>query len=211
MRGSRSLASATVALGLLTTACTTPSVFRTATTVDEGEFEPSLEISGLLAVVDRSPIPYLAFSLRYGVSDRVDIGGHLGAFDGGLSVGIRLSEIDAPVIVTLAPRVGWAGHWGHLRVPVLVGLRLPSGTEFVFTAQAYGEVGEPALGEPTVSFSLGAAAGVSLELGPVRLLPELSVIAPVYGLLWAQSDEIGNPAFFRQRTVVFQAGVAMSW
>lgn len=173
-------------LGLftMTTGCASTGMART---LDEGELQMSLTPGKHYSLEGSGSKPQMEVGLRYGATDRVDVGVRLFPF--GLTMDTRIAlakspTLDSGVDVTLAPSatMGLYGSGGYfsfpsvrtaLEMPVLVGLNLGRGTQFVVGPRvAY----VPPKSDEEGRVLMGTSVGLALPLMTnVRVVPEVTV------------------------------------
>ncbi len=180
-------------LGLLTaaglaTGCMTTTMHR-AQSLGAGNYEVSIEpgISGVgLGVtdgsIDRATVPTFWVTGRYGVTDRIDVGGRLGSGLFELHTSFMLTNPDADVRVALSPygtplffSVGGLGAGAVLlNVPVLIGIPVgeseltlgPGLRTTTLFAGGAGTGGAGTIVEPTISVGFSAQLGDTFRLHP---------------------------------------------
>lgn len=178
-----------IALGL--TGCASLSSVQSADTLGAGRvqvaLEPKVQAAGRLRPARGAAYPHLDVAVRWGVTERVDVGFRVGQSLLELQAKLLLTTPGAPgPLVSVAPSVGgfllvgdgWAGPALTLAVPLLVGLPVGGG-ELVLGPRlqqwlAVGPQGPAWLAGP--GLSLGYLARLTPELA---LLPEVAVVAPL--------------------------------
>lgn len=204
------LRSAIVALAALS-GCATIGTAQPASTLGKGNVVGGVEGS-LWGLVTADPrlqtrygvnvidgLPSVSGVLRFGVSDRVDLGFRAGLNGLELQSKFMFTEPGAKFIVSLAPQLqGFyfptvtssssmtVDHLGVLRVPlpVLFGVRLGN-HELVFGARLVNQLAmyRANASSSTVAqymFGLGASAGVALRFSErFMMIPEIAVQAPI--------------------------------
>lgn len=170
--------------------CSATGMVQTAQTLGKGAWEASIEPGIIGAIQFPPPGPVLNAALRYGVSDRVDIGARLGTSRFEFQSKFLLTAPENPSLaVALAPSFGLALDFAglgfipmvQLPVPLLIGLKfgqneLTIGPRLVNTLFFGPE--EPETGAVYVlsaATSLGFAAQVT---DTFRILPEFSLSLP---------------------------------
>lgn len=181
---------------LLLTGCPSISLLGHARTLDKGKTRFALGLSGVSDVVTRvtpntqrglipvAPQPELA--LAHGVHDRVELGGRL--WTSGLQFDSKFSVLrsapDRGFDLAIAPSVGvvyvpMQGYVPSIPVQVAVlGGYHAQGTHLVVGPRLLDRI---VFYQGAINtFWLGGSVGVSLAVTPfIRLMPELSVLAPV--------------------------------
>jgi hypothetical protein len=183
-------------LALMAAACA-PATVQTARTNGQGNFQFAVEpgVLGAAAAGGSAVGPSLNLAGRYGVSDRVDVGGRLGTSLYEVQVKAMLSDPSATdsMAVSIAPSttmiaggIGGVGAF-YLRehVPVLFGLPTGGGSEFTFGPSAtINFVGAGAGGNAAggLILGLGGQVGYAARLGDkFRLVPQFDLSVPVVG------------------------------
>lgn len=188
------LSVSTCALAL--SGCATIGTLQTAETNGAGQFQGAIEPAflGFAGDAGGGGFGYFNVSGRYGVNDRVDIGGRFGTSGIELTTKFMLTDPsnDGGTIVSIAPSGGGfflalggsgAGVF-NFQVPVIFGI--PVGEhQFVVAPKLHTIVaGSGGGGESATVFlgSLGSSIGFSAKVAPtVRLMPEFSFVVPVIG------------------------------
>lgn len=180
-------------VGLSALSACSVSAGQTARTAGRGNLQVGVE-AGVLGVLDDDGdhvvLPASDFALRYGVTDRVDIGGRAGSSSLELQTKFQLTGDDG-VIVSPAPSVqvvfvslGVLGGGGYVAVPIPVLVEVPIGE----SALVLGPRLEPALsfyregGETDrgVTLSGGGSVGYAVRVTDrIQLFPEVGVKAPI--------------------------------
>lgn len=139
--------------------------------------------------------PMVEGGVRVGASDHVELGARLG-FNGlgleGKFALVRSPTMDSGINLSLNPMVGFFGlsvgsaFIGNVsfQLPVLIGIDF-AGHELVFGPRIYDQLyfGGVSTGGTNSSallniLSAGGSIGVAFKVGPVRILPEVSVLVP---------------------------------
>jgi hypothetical protein len=199
-------------------ACLTSSIVQTAETAGKDNFQFSFEpgVIGAAGEGGTVALPSINLSARYGVSDRVDIGGRFGSSLLEASVKVMVTEPDADALqVSVAPHLGGffvagGGEGGGVfwfRVPVL--FDIPVGEHDVVlgpTARILG-VGTT---EGTVGiFELGTSVGFAARVGnAARIIPEFGVSFPLAGAA-AVGGETGSTTLGDGALFSFQIGIVL--
>jgi hypothetical protein len=141
--------------------------------------------------------PMVEGGIRVGASDHVELGARLG-FNGigleGKFAFLRSPTMDSGFNLSLAPQVGFFGigvgglFVGNVSVqlPLLMGLDF-AGHELVFGPKLHNQIyvvdvsATGTAGSAVVDLlSAGASVGIALQLGPIRMMPEVSFIVPFF-------------------------------
>lgn len=175
--------------------CASVGNVQRADTVGKGNFQAGIE-PGVQAIgtgASLAPYPHLDGSVRYGVTESVDLGLRAGwSFLEAQAKFLLTKPGDPKLAVSLAPTFGGlaladrTSGFGllHFAVPALIGIKfgpheLVLGPRlqgyYVFAGNTAGRVGGLVLAP-------GATVGIALGLGDrVTILPELGVAVPVLG------------------------------
>lgn len=207
------LAGALVALA----GCPSISTMGTARTIPEGTYQyyvaPGVSSLGDFSVGDEGApvsdrLPGLEMGARYGVSDRVEVGGKI--FPVGYEVSskiqvLRSRSADRGLDLAVAPALSlypWskgAFGWAHLSVPV--GFNAGGGNQLVLSPRGSALLVKSKDGTGKVFFA-GASMGFAFRVGGIRMLPELSALVPL-----SRSLPTDVEAKFALKGPVFQAGL----
>jgi len=178
-----------MALGL--SGCLTTGVVQTAETTGEGNFQFAIEpgVVGFAGGGDGLFGPSVNLSGRYGVSDRVDIGGRIGTTLIEGQVKVMLTEPDPDAVqVALAPHLGGLalGSDGEVaglfwtKVPLLVDI--PVGSSDLVLGPGIRILGAGIGGDFAGLMALSTSVGFAGRVGKrARLMPELGLEVPVFG------------------------------
>lgn len=190
---------------LVTSGCASTSTMGLARTLNKGAFQGwvAAEGGGIIAAgaspgspASGTGYPMVEGGVRVGASDHVELGARLG-FNGlgieGKFALLRSPTMDTGVNLSLNPMIGFFGialgslFGGNLsfQVPLLIGIDF-SGHELVFGPRIYDQIyfgGIAGTGTGTGSaainlLSAGGSVGIALKAGPLRILPEFSVLVP---------------------------------
>lgn len=204
------------------TGCITSSVVQTAETAGKDNFQFTFEpgVMGIAASGTSTTLPSFNIAARYGIDERVDIGGRFGT---------NLLEVNAKFMVTeVSPdelQIAVAPHLGGfalsadgatagivwLRVPVL--FDIPVGQSDVVigpTGRLITLFGGDGGGSGAVTiFDLGTSVGYAARVGNrARIIPEVGFGYPIVGAAAAGGDSafgaIGGGALFS-----FQVGIQL--
>jgi hypothetical protein len=173
-----------LALSLL--ACATIGTLQRAQTVGEGDFEWAIEPGywGVSSETTGVALPYGNIAARWGLTDRVDIGGRVGFAGTEFLAKARLTGDDAPVVVSVAPTVGglFAGGGGFINAQLPVIVDVPVGKNALVLAPKISTMTATVGGEYATLWSAGASMGYALRLSDtVTVLPEFARVWPVGG------------------------------
>lgn len=178
---------------LFLSGCATIGTVQTAETNGAGRFQGAIEPAyvGVVSAEGSGGLAYFNLSGRYGVSERVDIGGRLGTSGIELTAKFMLtdpSDLSGP-IVSIAPSAGGFFLTGgnasagifNVQVPVLIGF--PVGEHQFILGPKFHSIfaGAGSRGDRGGVFigSLGSSFGFSAKVGSqVRLLPEVAFVVP---------------------------------
>lgn len=183
-------------LALLAAACA-PATVQTARTNGQGNFQFGIEPGAAVGVGGGASVglPSVNFAGRYGVTDRIDVGGRLGTSAYEIQLKAMLTDPAATdsMAIAIAPSttvIGFGGggasvfYW-DTRVPLLLGLPTGGGSEFTFgpmlrpTLVGGGGGGASAGG---LLLSAGGQVGYAARLADnFRLVPQIDVSVPVVG------------------------------
>ncbi|MBN1204133.1 MAG: hypothetical protein JXB05_04320 [Myxococcaceae bacterium] len=210
-------------MSLLATGCASISHVQTADTLGQGNFQFALEPGAMgvasLADQDAKPIPHVDLAMRYGVTDRLDLGVRVGSSMVELQGKVLLTAPDDPdMAVSLAPSVmsmllRLAGlddlTYTNLALPVLVGFKMDGGSELVlgprvtltrFTTSA--EDGSANI------ISAGGSLGYALRVAEgLRVMPEVGILFPLVGVADTSSTGSTVSAGFNGGFVQFKLGL----
>jgi len=209
------LAAALVALA----GCPSISTMGTARTVPSGEYEYYVA-PGVVALSDFSvddagqpegaKVPSLEMGARYGVSERIEIGGKL--FPVGAEVNakfqlLRSKTTERGLDLALSPAISvypWSKGifgWTHLSVPV--GFNVGGGNQLVLAPRASGLLVTSKEGTGKVFFA-GATMGLAFKVGSgnLRILPEVAALVPL-----SRSLPTDVEAKFALKGPIFQGGI----
>ncbi|MFT3712112.1 MAG: hypothetical protein QM817_31095 [Archangium sp.] len=168
--------------------------------------------------------PMIEGGVRVGVSDHAELGARLGfsgiGLEGKFAI-LRSPTMDSGFNLSIAPQVGFFGlgvaglFAGNLsaQLPVLMGIDF-AGHELVFGPKLLNQlflVGiTTSSGTGTAAVDLlsaGASVGIALNVGPLRLMPEVSFVVPFFasgvvsGATGASAVGVGG--------FIFQAGLGV--
>lgn len=132
-------------------------------------------------------IPQGDLNIRYGLTDRMDVGARLfpvgGAVDGRFAL-LRAPSLQRGIDLTLAPLILYSRHgkggWGsepfmQLELPLLLGVNV-RGSQFVFGAKVGTYFGPEKLQSDSFSPTLGTSLGVAIPIVSwLRIMPEINV------------------------------------
>jgi hypothetical protein len=203
-----------IALFLL--ACATIGTLQRAQTVGAGDFEWAIEPGYWGASSEGTGVylPYGNIAARWGLTERVDIGGRVGFAGTEFLAKARLTPEDSPVVVAVAPTVGglFAGGGGIINAQVPLIVDVPIGENALVLAPKVSTMTAAAGGEYATLWSAGASVGYALRLNDtVTVLPEYARVWPVagtyVGTLGSEAQGVdGAPVSFHQATVAFVFG-----
>lgn len=203
---------------VLSVGCASISNVQMADTLGKGNFQVGIEpgVWGAASGQGTAFIPHVDGAVRFGVSDGVDLG---------VRAGFSLVEFqskflftkpgDRHLAISLAPTIGGfvggggtsSAAWLNIGVPLLIGIKLPGGSEFVIGPRLQNLVvwsssststNPAAIYGLAVGSSLGFAWRISDNFG---IMPEVSAVYPVVGA--------ANFAGLTQASSGFNAGLAI--
>ncbi len=219
MNGLRSALFALSALALA--GCPSISTMGTARTVPEGTYQYS--VAGGYAVMSETVVddegnpdsvsaPSFELGIRYGLSDRIEVGGKIfpvGAELGAKAQVLRSASTERGLDVAVAPSFsvypwskGVAG-WGNLSVPL--GFNVGGGNQLVLSPRGTMFLVTSEEGSGSV-FMAGGSMGFAVKLGTGRytILPEVSALVP-----FSKSLPTDVEAKFAFEGPLFQASVGV--
>lgn len=187
-------------LGIGSTGCMAIGAVQTAQTLGKGNYEVSIEPGVYGAAVGGSNTPFFNANVafRFGITDRVDLGGRVGTTLAEFQTKFLLSDPDNEnFALSLAPSVGGfaigtgVGSVGLLSipVPVLIGFKFgdheltlgPRIQNVIFFASADAGGSANASAGAYVLMA-GGSVGFAAQLGDrFRLLPEIAIATPLVG------------------------------
>jgi hypothetical protein len=218
MNGPRSALIALSAFALA--GCPSISTMGTARTIPEGTYQYS--VAGGYAVMsdtvvddegnpDSVSAPSLELGIRYGISDRIEVGGKI--FPVGAELGmkaqvLRSASTDRGLDLAVAPSLsvypwskGVAG-WGNLSIPL--GFNVGGGNQLVLSPRGTMFLVTSEEGSGSV-FMAGGSMGFAVKLKPgLTLLPEVSALVP-----FSQSLPTDVEAKFAFEGPLFQGSVGV--
>lgn len=173
------------------TGCVSLSTMQTASTVGAGKTEIALEPS--MTSIIGPFLPHANIAMRYGVTDRVDIGGRVGSSLFDLEAKFLLTDPASPSLaLSLAPTVGGflvgdgasAGGLVNITVPLLIGLKTGGGSELVLGPKlvdllAFAGAADGGLGGNILA--LGGTVGYAANFNGFKIIPEVAVAFPLLG------------------------------
>jgi hypothetical protein len=204
--------------GLALTGCASISNVQTADTLGKGGYQIGFE-PGVLGATSVGAVPHIDASMRYGVTDGIDIGARAGFSFLELQSKFLLTKPGDPnLAISLAPTVGGLVVGGaaadgssaagilNIGVPLLVGFKTKGGSEFVLGPRLQNWV--IFAGGSTTGGSSGSAAvyvlGGGLSVGFAArlsdsfiLMPEIAAVVPIIGGA-SVSGSSGGSAFLGQ-------------
>lgn len=209
--------------------CATFGTMQTASTIGQGKTRIALEPTmwGATGSGTGALVPNVAISARYGVSDRVDIGGRVGIPAPGFELTTKFlvtSPKAKTLAVSIAPSAGGfvltqgqgAGGVVFLQVPVLIGLKL--GTSELVIAPKIHDINVFGLASSSTSsgsasvnlFSVGASVGFSFALGRTfRIMPEVAFVKPVVESAKVSSGTDTLSQVYNSQVTLLQIGVSL--
>lgn len=165
----------------------TPVAFRPARTVQAGELEHTLGMTGFSSpgVYDkRIAVPGASYALRYGASSQVDLG--IGAATpGALTLDATVQLVRGSTLdLALGPSFAWDFFEGipAAGMPVFVDLNLGSAASFVAYAGPVAVLGYASSGDRSLGLLYQAGAGFDLRLrSGVSLRPHAGILDTLPG------------------------------
>lgn len=184
--------------GFIGTGCVSTSHVQTADTLGAGKSQFAVEPgAGAVAVFAESEgdsfyYPHVDLAYRYGVTDTLDLGVRFGSSALELQAKILLSDpADPDKAISLAPAAmgfffgedGASVNYVNLSLPVLIGFKTGSGSEFVLgpriNATSIKVAAGSGAGRANV-LSAGTSVGYALRVSDgFRLLPEVGILYPL--------------------------------
>lgn len=189
---------------MMSSGCVSLSSAQRADTLGRGHLQVGLEPT-ITAQPAAVLTPAVDLSVRYGVSERVDVGTRLGQSGLGLTVKVMITPRAWPVVLSVAPHVtgqlnvapnlAITGPIVQLGLPLLVGVRL--GTHQLVLGP---RIELLAAGGGRRVVAVGSSLGVALRLSSaVSVLPEVAATAPLLS-----AGESVDDAFARLNGVLMQ-------
>lgn len=197
----RSWTRAAIVVGSVAFLCGCPSVstMGMARTLDQGHGQLMMAAEAvdypLSTSVDGTPnryvLPQVELAGRYGLTDRLEIGGKAWLLGAGadLKIGVvRSEDMQRGVDVSIDPGISYLGiNIGEgdaslvtLTLPVLVGINFGGGHQLVLGPKVVASRAG-STGAFSTSASAGGSLGIAFKLMPnLRLLPEVAMTIPVY-------------------------------
>lgn len=190
-------------LALFATGCASTSTMGLARTLNKGAVQGWIAAEGGGIVVPSATpgggagtgYPMVEGGVRFGASDHVELGARLG-FNGltleGKFALLRSPTMDSGINLSLNPMAGFFGlsvgsaFIGNVafQLPLLIGIDF-AGHELVFGPRIYDQLYFGGLSSGTTSgsvalnlLSAGGSIGFAIKAGPIRILPEVSVLVP---------------------------------
>lgn len=210
----KNLVRLTPLLALFTGACVSIGTMQTAHTVGDGAVQFAVEPAweGVSSEGDSVRLPRLDFSVRHGLTDRIDIGGRIGASGLELTGKFQLTDpANRALVLALAPSVGGVAIGGasddssmaagllNISLPVLIGIGVgEKGSELVFGPKLIDTVifgGMDGAGSAYSILSVGGSLGFCLSTGRFKLFPEVSIAKPVIGTVSSTDDSTISKMF----------------
>jgi hypothetical protein len=192
-----------VGVALAASGCIAGTSVQTAHPIGKGNIQVGVEPGIYGASANGSDgtvvLPAMNVAIRYGVTDRLDIGGRLGTGLYELTGKYQVNDPAAETPIAIAPSTSFfafgtgtagAGYW-DFRMPVLFGF--PAGRhELVVGPRVHNMLiagGDRGLSGAANFTMLGGQAGFALRLGDnFQLLPEVSVEYPVLAIAGSYTD-----------------------
>ncbi|WP_426754912.1 hypothetical protein [Myxococcus sp. Y35] len=205
---------ASLVMAALGAGCTSVSHTQTADTLGAGRYQIAIEpgLGGAAGFgedgsVEGGVYPHFDLALRYGASERVDLGFRFGSSLVEFQSKFLLTQPNDPLkAISLAPSVSGAfmdGTWDdgeelstnyvNLAVPLLVGFKTEGGSELVLGPRVLwthfsGDVGND--GTSVNIFSVGASVGYAFRVTEsFRLMPEVGFSYPVLGTVDSSTND----------------------
>jgi hypothetical protein len=176
------------------TGCASISSVQSADTLGRGNLQGAIEPGLWGGTSSRSGvqvIPHVDGAVRFGVTDRVDLGVRAGMSFLELQTKFLLTEPGNPrLAMSLAPTVGGIFSSGggntqegifNAAVPLLIGVKFAGGHQLILGPRAQGFL-IVANGSLTPIVAVGSSVGFLWQVGDnFGLLPEVAVLVPVVG------------------------------
>ncbi len=211
------------AILLLLSGCASVGALQPAHVSGKGKGQLGLELSQQANWNRGSFVSYpmVGVAGRYGVSDRVDLGGRIGPT--GLEAQVKV-QLSAPgstgVIFSLAPSVGVAAtdaqdvklRYLNIALPLLIGVPLPRGHQLILCPRVFDtlyNLDSGSLYGTLNTLFLGASIGVGLRVWKLWLIPEFGVAHPML----VSTLRSGGPGgtFAIGATTTFQLNFSVLW
>lgn len=185
--------------------CASLGSFQTARPLPKGAVEAAVEPSVFASYAPLGGgfiVPTAKIAVRYGVSDRVDLG-----LRGGLGIPevmgrIALTDPNGDSVISLAPTVGaWKGTtrgvallYGQGQLPLLIDLPVGEHAVILGPRLLFGVGREPDIGTWGLAILGGSSFGFAARVGPLTLLPEATVATALLGT-GSGGSQVGGLAF----------------
>jgi hypothetical protein len=210
-------------LPLLLGACFSVGAYQTAHTVGADHFQCAVEPAFEGGSYEKSSVavPRFDFDVRYGLTDRIDIGGGIGAKGLELAGKFQLTNpANRGFVVSLAPSAGGLAIGGAsddvalgaglltFTLPVLFGIGIGESSEVVIGHKVLDVVAFAGSDDGGGAANLvlwGGSLGFCLSLGRFKLLPEVAVVTPLVGSV-GNTDDGAVSKLLRSRAI-FQFGL----
>lgn len=209
--------------------CASATSMQTADTIGRKKLQLSVQQSYQTQVNRDSAqgYPMEGIAVRYGVTDRLDVGGALGPEGLEVASKFRLTQPSSPVTLSVAPSLAGTGDLAdgllllvyQADLALLGGVSLPRDCELVVGSRVHelfiGGGTDPSLSTGlstpagTATTYAGASAGVAFHGLGGKVLPELGFLYPV-ATVSHRYDGLGGVSWFAGKTVV-QATVSFLW
>lgn len=222
-------------MGLVCVGCASTSTMGLARTLNKGAVQGWVALEGGGIVVPAASTgtstgtgtgyPMAEGGVRFGASDHVELGARLGFNGLGLEGKFALARsptMDQGLNVSINPQIGFFGvsaaglFVGNLsmQLPVLIGIDF-GGHELIFGPKLhnqtfFGSVTDASGATSGVALNLlsgGLSVGFAIKAGPVRVIPEVSGIAPFLASGAINSGGISSAVGVGG--FIFQAGVGL--
>lgn len=194
---------AAAAIGALTVCCVTPASYTSASAIGKGNINVAVEpaVLGVAAPGTNLWAPMGNLSARFGVTERLELGGRMGGtalellskYQFTNPANPRLAVSIAPSLGGLALGAGTAsvGSFG-LQVPLLIGLKTGGGSEFFVGPRLLDWLLLGGLGVGTSAavnvLNVGTSVGYFARVADFfAIVPEINVLYPLLGGAFARA------------------------
>ncbi len=177
---------------LLGCGCANVAALQRPNTCGAGNGELALELADQVQFNQDTftSYPMVGLAGRYGVTDRLDVGGRIGPSGFELQAKVMLDEPQSRFPVSLAPSAGIsvldtggvALRFYNFALPLLIGIPLPRGHQVVLAprlADSISYISAGSAGGLINTLSAGGSVGVAFHVWRLWLLPEVGVQGPV--------------------------------
>lgn len=199
---------------LLLSGCASIGAMQTADTLGQGKMQVGLEYSEQ-ASFSRDTLtlyPMVGTSVRVGVWDWLDAGLRVGPSGAEVQPKVRFTKKGSPLIISVAPSFGVTLldtnglelRFYNLGIPVLFGVPVSGGHQWVFSARFNDTIAYESAGSARGLLHLMTAsvsAGFAVRVWKMMIMPELAVGTPLWTVS-ERTDVEGGVDFGAGRTTV---------